>query len=170
VKPEKCQFHTDTIEYLGFIISPNGVSMDPTKGHVIHDWPVPQSLKEVQSFLGFANFYRCFIDQYSSIITLLMQLMWKDTTFAWSTNVQSTFDQLKHTFASAPILVHFDPNLPTILETNSSDHVISRILSQVQPDGSLWPVAFHSHTMQLAEQNYNIYTKELLAIVDSFHS
>ena len=57
-KPEKCQFHTDTTEYLGFIVSPKGVAMDPAKTKVIGDWPTPRNLKEVQSFLGFANFYR----------------------------------------------------------------------------------------------------------------
>ena len=67
-KPEKCQFHTDTTEYLGFIVSPKGVAMDPAKTKVIGDWPTPRNLKEVQSFLGFANFYRRFIDAYSRIV------------------------------------------------------------------------------------------------------
>ena len=142
--------------------------MDPSKGHVIHNWPSPCHLKELQSFLGFANFYHHFIHQYSSIVSPLTHLTHKDTPFVWSSNADSAFLLLKIAFSSAPILVHFNPTLPTILETNSSDYTISGILSQPQPDGSLHPVTFHSHTMQLAERNYNIYNKELLTVVDSF--
>src|SRR5882724_8197643 len=169
-KPEKCSFHTDSVEYLGFIISPSGISMDPSKGCVIRDWPVPRNLKELQSFLGFANFYRHFIHQYSSIVSHLTRLTHKDTPFIWSSNAHSSFTLLKDTFSDAPILIHFNPTLPTILETDSSDYAISGILSQPQPDGSLRPVAFHSRTMQPAERNYDIYDKELLAVVDCFRS
>jgi len=167
-KPEKCSFHTDSVEYLGFIISPSGISMDPSKGRVIRDWPVPRHLKELQSFLGFANFYRHFIHQYSSIVSHLTCLTRKDTPFDWSSDTHASFMLLKHAFSSAPILVHFNPTFPTILKTDSSDYAISGILSQPQPDGSLHPVTFHSCTMQPVEQNYNIYDKELLAVVDCF--
>jgi len=169
-KPEKCSFHTDSVEYLGFIISPSGISMDPSKGRVICDWPVPRNLKELQSFLGFANFYRHFIHQYSSIVSHLTRLTHKDTPFIWSSDAHSSFTLLKDTFSDAPILIHFNPTFPTILETDSSDYAISGILSQPQPDGSLRPVAFHSRTMQPAERNYDIYDKELLAVVDCFRS
>ena len=68
-KLDKCTFHTDTIEYLGFIVSPSGLSMDTAKTQVIRDWPPLRNVKDVQSFLGFANFYRRFIANYSDIVT-----------------------------------------------------------------------------------------------------
>jgi len=67
----KCTFHTDTVEYLGYILSPMGLTMDPTKVQTIQDWPEPRKVKDVQSFLGFANFYRRFIHKYSNIVVPL---------------------------------------------------------------------------------------------------
>ena len=164
-KLEKCTFHTDTIEYLGFIVSPAGLSMDTAKTQVIRDWPTPRNVKEVQSFLGFANFYRRFIANYSDTVVPLTRLTRKDTPFVWSDKCQKAFDTLKASFTSAPILVHFDPALPIVIETDGSDYAIAAILSQVTPsDNDLHPVAFHSRTMQPAELNYEIYNKELLAI------
>src|SRR5882724_8359963 len=169
-KPEKCSFHTDSVEYLGFIISHSRISMDPSKGCVIRDWPVLRNLKELQSFLVFANFYRHFIHQYSSIVSHLTRLTRKDTPFTWSSNAHSSFTLLKDAFSDAPILIHFNPTFPTILKTDSSNYAISGILSQPQPNGSLRPVTFHSRTMQAVERNYDIYKKELLAVVDCFRS
>ena len=165
----KCTFHTDTIEYLGFIVSPAGISMDSAKTQVISDWPVPKNVKEVQSFLGFANFYRRFIANYSDIVVPLTRLTRKDTPFIWSPACQTAFEGLKHAFTTAPVLIHFDPKLPIVVETDGSDYAIAAILSQVTvEDGDLHPVAFHSRTMQPAELNYEIYNKELLAIYDAF--
>ena len=156
-KPEKCQFHTDTTEYLGFIVSPKGVAMDPAKTKVIGDWPTPRNLKEVQSFLGFANFYRRFIDAYSRIVRPLTNLTQKDTPFQWSPPQEAAFQQLKSAFQSAPVLAHFDPDHQIIIETDASDFAIGTILSQLQPaDNDIHPVAFHSRTMAPAERNYDI--------------
>ena len=165
-KPEKCQFHTDTTGYLGFIVSPKGVAMDPAKTKVIGDWPTPRNLKEVQSFLGFANFYRRFIDAYSRIVRPLTNLTQKDTPFQWSPPQEAAFQQLKSAFQSAPVLAHFDPDHQIIIETDASDFAIGTILSQLQPaDNDIHPIAFHSRTMAPAERNYQIYDKELLAII-----
>ena len=136
-----------TIEYLGFIVSPAGISMDSAKTQVISDWPVPKNVKEVQSFLGFANFYRRFIANYSDIVVPLTRLTRKDTPFIWSPACQTAFEGLKHAFTTAPVLIHFDPKLPIVVETDGSDYAIAAILSQVTvEDGDLHPVAFHSRT------------------------
>ena len=143
--------------------------MDPAKTKVIGDWPTPRNLKEVQSFLGFANFYRRFIDAYSRIVRPLTNLTQKDTPFQWSPPQEAAFQQLKSAFQSAPVLAHFDPDHQIIIETDASDFAIGTILSQLQPaDNDIHPIAFHSRTMAPAERNYDIYDKELLAIVESF--
>ena len=166
---DKSEFHLDSIEYLGYILSPAGISMDPAKIDVILKWPAPAVVKEVQSFLGFANFYRRFIQKYSQIARPLHNLTGKNVPFVWNEKCQSAFDPLKSSFTSAPILAHFDPENPIVLETDGSEYAIAGILSQVNHfTNELHPIAFYSRSMQPAELNYDIYDKELLAIYESF--
>ena len=70
-RPDKCRFSSNTVEYLGFILTKEGLKMDPSKVQTIQDWPKPRKVKDIQSFLGFANFYCCFISDYSDIVILL---------------------------------------------------------------------------------------------------
>jgi RNase H-like domain found in reverse transcriptase/Reverse transcriptase (RNA-dependent DNA polymerase)/Integrase zinc binding domain/Integrase core domain/Chromo (CHRromatin Organisation MOdifier) domain len=167
--PTKSEFHCDSIEYLGFIVTPGGITMDPAKVEVVTTWPEPTNVKELQSFLGFANFYRRFIHKYSALARPLHNLTRKNTRYAWSPQCQTAFDALKTAFTSAPILAHFDPTFPTVVETDSSDYAIAGVLSQINPEtGNMHPLAFYSRSMQPAELNYDIYDKELLAIYESF--
>ncbi|SGZ26524.1 BQ5605_C024g09932 [Microbotryum silenes-dioicae] len=163
--PKKCEFNRTSTEYLGFIISPSGVSMSQDKVKAITSWPTPTSLKELQQFLGFCNFYRRFIEGYSRVIAPLTRLLKKNTPFLLDSAALSSLDRLKQIFTSGAILCHFNPLLPSIIETDASDFAISGILSQVT-DGHLRPVAFMSRKMLPAEQNYEIHDKELLAIVE----
>ncbi|EEB88864.1 hypothetical protein MPER_13114 [Moniliophthora perniciosa FA553] len=98
LKLKKCEFHTKEVEYLGVIVTPNGVRMDPSKVKVIRDWPVPTNLKELQAFLGFANFYRRFIDNYSGIVKPLTTLTSKNKSWEWTKERQSVFELLKEAF------------------------------------------------------------------------
>jgi transposase InsO family protein len=164
VKAEKSEFFIDTIEFLGYIISPEGVSMAQSKVQAVLDWPTPATVREVQQFLGFANFYRRFIDGYSRIISPITKLIRKSSKFLWSSAAEEAFKSLKHRFTSAPILKHYNPALQSVIETDSSDFAISAILSQYH-DGILHPIAFMSRKMAPAEQNYDIREKELLALV-----
>jgi transposase InsO family protein len=167
-KLEKCSFDQNQVEFLGYIVSSSGISMDPTKVQTILDWKTPQSVRDVQCFLGFANFYRKFIKDYSKIVLPLTQLTQKDQVFIWSTNANSAFEGLKQAFTSAPILIHVDPAKRFVLEADASDFALGSVLSQTGDDGRLHPVAFHSRKFEPAEINYEIHDKELLAIVDSF--
>ena len=168
-RPHKCQFHTKSVEYLGVIVTPNGITMDPGKIQTILDWPAPKTVKELQSFLGFANFYRRFIDNYSGIVVPLTRLLRKDIKWKWGERQQQVFDLLKEAFTAAPILRHFDPKLPVIVECDASDYAIAAIVSQIDPiTQEIRPVAFHARTMISAELNYDVYDKELLAIYEAF--
>lgn len=163
---DKCEFSVTTTEYLGFIISPDGVCMSPEKVAAILEWPTPSNVKQLQSFLGFANFYRRFIHQYSAIIQPLTNLLKKGARFTWDDSCTKAFDTLKHAFTSAPILTHFDPDLPLRLETDASDSAISGVLSQLHHDQRWHPVCFHSRKLTPPERNYTISEKELLPIVE----
>src|SRR5882757_1538561 len=109
-KLEKCNFSIDTTNFLGYIVSPDGLQMDDAKIQVIKDWPTPRKVKEIQSFLGFANFYRCFIANYSDITIPLTCLTHKNFLWHWTTIYDDTFRLLKSAFSSVPILCHFNPS------------------------------------------------------------
>ena len=167
-KIEKCDFSVDTTNFLGFIISPQGLQMDESKIKVIQDWPAPRKVKEVQSFLGFANFYRRFIAHYSKITVPLTRLTRKSAPWYWSPECDLAFRLLKEAFTTAPILHHFDPTLPPVVETDASDYAIAGIISLRTDDGDVHPVAFYSRTLSGAELNYDTHDKELLAIFHAF--
>jgi hypothetical protein len=168
LKPEKCEFHQREVKYLGFIISTSGTKMDPAKVATIQEWLKPQNVKDVQSFLGFANFYRRFVKGYSNIVTLMTRLTRKNTHFIWSDEYSQSFKTLKQAFTTAPILRHFDYDREIIVETDASDYVSASVLSQYDDEGILHLVAFFSKKHTPAECNYEIYDKELMPIVRAF--
>ena len=167
-KIEKCEFDVDTTSFLGFVISPDGLKMDDSKVQVIRDWPTPRKVKDVQSFLGFANFYRRFIANYSDMSVPLTRLTRKSIRWEWTPECREAFRLLKDAFTSAPILHHFDPALPPIVETDASDYAVAGILSLRTDDGDIHPIAFYSRTLHGAELNYDTHDKELLAIFEAF--
>jgi hypothetical protein len=168
LKPEKCRFHCQEVKYLGLIISMEGIKMDPKKITTVQDWEAPRNLKDIRAFLGFANFYRRFVRNYSKIVQPLTLLTWKGVAFAWKEEQQRAFDDLKNTFTSAPVLARFDLDRDVIVETDDSDYVSAGVLSQYDDEGILHPVAFFSKKHSPAECNYEIYDKELIAIVRAF--
>ncbi|KAM3518662.1 hypothetical protein MY4038_010033 [Beauveria bassiana] len=164
----KCEFHVQEVQYLGLIVGTNGIQMDPRKVSAVVHWPTPKNVKDVQSFLGFANFYRRFIRDFVAKASPLTKLTKKDVPFVWNTECETAFTELKLAFTSAPILQHFDPDKPSTVECDSSDYVNAGCLSQPDDAGILHPVAFFSRKLIPAECNYDIYDKELMAIVRAF--
>ena len=142
--------------------------MDPKKIVTIRDWKTPTSVKEVQSFLGLANYYRRFISRFGHIASPLTDLTKKNETFRWTERAQEAFNRLKEAITSEPVLVMFDPTRPVELETDASDYALGAQLGQRDDQGKLHPVAFYSHKLIGAELNYPIYDKEFLAIVNAF--
>ena len=128
--------------------------MSPEKVKSIQDWPEPWKVKDMQSFLGFTNFYRCFIDNYSGIVTPLTCLTHKGIPWNFSDSCRSAFQNLKNTFTSAPILTHWVPDAPIIIETDASDYAIAGILSIRCPDEEIRPVTYYSQTLSALELNY----------------
>ena len=111
------------------IVSAQGLKMCEDKVQVIKEWPVPKNVKEVQSFLGFSNFYRRFICDYSRIAAPLTALTCKDQLFQWTSQANDSFNELQVRFCQAPVLMHPDFQRPFIIETDASDTAIGRILS-----------------------------------------
>ncbi|KAJ1599477.1 hypothetical protein NDA14_002828 [Ustilago hordei] len=147
-KLSKCEFHTKTVEFLGYIIKPTGIEMDPEKVRTVKEWPMPESIHDIQRFLGFANFYRRFIAHFARIakpLTALVKPIERFKKFELPEEAQQAFHKLIQAFTSAGVLQHFDYHLPTRLETDA--------------------MAFYSRKMSSAEKNYEIHDKELLAVV-----
>jgi hypothetical protein len=172
LKPEKCSFDQTAIEYLGVIISAGNVRIDPAKVQGITKWPCPTKVKEIQLFLGFCNFYQCFIHDYSKIAHPLFQLTKKDMPFTWTTDTQAAFDTLIRAFTTAPVLMLPDCMHPFRLVMDASNFAMGAILEQPDLFNCWHPVTYFSKLLLPAEQNYNIHDKELLAIIcalESFH-
>ncbi|MBW0530402.1 hypothetical protein O181_070117 [Austropuccinia psidii MF-1] len=163
-KASKCLFHVSSLEYLGYIVSSEGLKMDQEKVQQILNWPPPRNLKAFQSFLGFTNPYRRFIKNYSKKISSVTSFLEKYPCFPLNEKALSQFHQLKESFTTAPILSHFKPSLPTIVETNATNYALGAVLSQVSDSGK-HPIAFDSHKHIPEELNYEIDDKELHGIV-----
>ena len=169
ISAEKCEWRKQEVEFLGYLIGRDGIRMSPEKIEAVLAWKSPSSLVEVQQFLGFANFYRRFIENYSRVARPLTELTKKTAdTWTWTPEAELAFNELKHRFTTAPILAQFDPQRAAIVEPDASDFALGTILSQRDNETRLHPVAFHSRKFSPAEINYDIHDKELLAIVDAF--
>ena len=144
LKASKCEFHRNSVEFLGMIVSAQGLTMCEDKVHVIKEWPIPKIVKEVQSFLGFANFYRRFICNYSQIAIPLTTLTQKNQVFQWTHQANKAFEELKARFCQAPVLIHPDFQRPFVIETDAFDTAMGGILSQYASDGHLHPCAYQT--------------------------
>jgi len=166
-KPEKCLFHAQNIEFLGFMVTPNGISMYNAKTDAISIWLTPTNLKAVQAFLGFTNFLlpvHCGIFQHNHPLNLPHPQ--GHSLHLGSQPHCGIKDPRLHTGTT---LAHFNPDNPIVVETDASDYAIAVISSQISPDdGNIHPITFYSHSMQPTELNYKIYNKELLAIFEAF--
>jgi len=163
---EKCEFHWKQIEYLGLVISENKVAMDPVKVAGVHEWPVPENQTDVQAFIGFVNFYRRFIQDFSTIARPLFNLTRSNQAWNWGAKEQEAFERLKMAVTTAPTLASPQDLEPFRIEADSSDFTSGAVLSQQLPGEEKWhPVAFYSKSLSPVERNYEIHDKEMLAII-----
>ena len=139
--------------------------MDPVKLWGIADWPLPKTVKDIQSFLGFRNYYRKFIDGYGDLTTLLNKLLRKDKKFEWTSPWQLAFNTLKVRFLEAPVLQMPDPLKPFVVRSDTSKFASGAVLQQQDTNGDWHPCSYLSQSFNAMEQNYKIYDRKLLAII-----
>ncbi|KAK3522300.1 hypothetical protein QTP86_001906 [Hemibagrus guttatus] len=166
VKLEKCEFYRSSVTFLGYVISHQGVEMNVVKVRAVTEWPAPTTMRELQHFLGFTNFYRRFIRNYSSVAGPLTSLLrGKPKKLTWTDQAWTAFQQLKNCFTTAPILRHPDPDLPFMVEVDASSSGLGAVLSQRHGEpGKLHPCVFYSRKLTATEVNYDVGNRELLAI------
>ena len=185
LKPEKCQFERTKVEFLGVVLKDGTISMDPTKVKGVADWPPPRCLRDVRAFLGFTGFYRYFVPNYSLIARPLIDLTKKATPFHWGPPQFKAFEHLKTLMCRSPVLRQPDYTKPFFVATDASAYGVGAVLSQEGEsrtvlrrknlkDPKLYrhtfkpvqhPIAYYSNTFLTAERNYDIYERELLAVI-----
>ena len=165
LKPSKCHFAQQQVQYLGHLISKDGVAVDPSKVEAVTSYPQPTDVKELRGFLGLANYYRRFVQGFASIAQPLYKLTRKNARgFNWTSQCQQAFDQLKKLLVNPPILAYPQFDLPFVVHTDASDHAIGGVLSQVQ-DGKERVIAYWSRQLNKAQRNYSTIEREALAVV-----
>src|SRR5271165_7173130 len=162
----KCHLLQKAVRFLGSIVSENGIAPDPEKIQTLKDWPVPNDLKQVQSFVAFAGYYRRHIEHFTDHARPLHRLSCKDTPFLWGDNEQKAFETLRDKLMSAPVVKAPLPDGLFILDTDASDEGLGACLQQEQgPNKDVFVIAYASKSIQESERNYCTTRKELLAIV-----
>jgi hypothetical protein len=159
VKRSKCSFACQSLEYLGHIVSADGVSTDPRKTQAMQDWPQPTNVTELRGFLGLTGYYRKFVKNYGIIARPLTNLL-KKKGFIWSDQATAAFLALKAAMTSTPVLQLPDFNKQFVVETDACDLGIGAVLMQEQH-----PLAFLSKPLSTAHQQLSIYEKEFLALL-----
>ena len=167
LKPSKCEFHKNEVEYFGMIVGNGAIRIDPVKVQGITEWPTPACVKDVCSFLGFCNFYRAFIPDFSNIARPLNDLTCKNHQWDWSVACEAAFQQLKAVCASEPVLKTPDWSKPFVMHTDASGYALGVVIAQEHADG-MHPIAFHSRSLLPAERNYDVHDHELVGVVFGF--
>ena len=171
LKPEKCLFEQQRMEFLGVVLENGTIQMDPAKIKGVEDWPQPKTVRDVRAFLGFTGFYRYFVPNYSVIARPLIDLTKKATPFHWDPPQQKAFLTLKSHMCSQPVLKQPDYDKPFFLATDASAYGVGAVLSQeggFNPRTKKFiqqPIAYYSTTFTPTERNYDIYERELLAVI-----
>ncbi len=162
---DKCEFEVKSTKYLEFILEvEKDVQMNSQKIKAIMNWQVFKSVKRVQSFINFANFYWKFIKNFFNLIMSMMTLIQKNTFFKWTEKADQDFKKLKTMFISVLILVLFDHTCTTVMKTDFSNWCIDKTLLQLMND--VWRFcAYYSKKNASAKCNYEIYDKKMLIII-----
>lgn len=165
VQLDKCEFLKKECEFLGHIVTQDGIKPNPNKIEKILDWPIPKTTTQIKGFLGILGYYRKFIRDFAKLTKPLTKCLKKDAKIIHNDEFISCFNDCKHLLTTDPILKYPDFNKKFILETDASDFALGAVLSQKFDDGKEHPIAYASRTLNETECNYSATEKELLAIV-----
>ncbi|GBG81934.1 hypothetical protein CBR_g34116 [Chara braunii] len=163
INTKKCEFGRTRILYLGHEVSADGIRPEDAKVASIRDWPRPQSVTEVRSFLGMCGYYRNFIKNYSTITSPLTDLTRLDTPWDWTDECEAAFKRLKHALTHHEVLMVLDPQRPFVVTTDASQYGIGAVLAQ-QEGKKLRPIEYMSKKMPSKKLAESTYERELYAL------
>ena len=163
----KSKFCVTQVNYLGYVIGNGGITTDPEKVRAIHDWPVPKTIRQVRGFLGLAGWYRRFIENFSTVVFPITELLSRKKVFKWTDEAQEAFDKVKTLLTSAPVLSNPDFSKKFFLHCDASDFGIGAVLAQLDDQGQERPIAYMSKKLNSAQRNYSVTEKECLAAVEA---
>lgn len=159
-KFSKCDFYKEEIQYLGHIITREGITVDPEKIRTIMEWPVPKDVTDIRSFMGLAGYYRRFVEGFSRVEYPITSLQKKGKAFKWTLECQRSFEQLKHLLTTAPILSIADPHKDHVVCTDANKEGVGGVLMQ---EGKI--IAYESRKLKEHEKKYSAYDLELAAVI-----
>ena len=165
VKPEKCMWKVREVGFLGVIIGEDGVRTEKEKVQEVIEWPIPKSMKDVQKFLGLANYYKWFVKDFSRIAKPLHEMTRKEMKWSWRERQQKAFEELKERFMTEPVLITSDLDKEMRVEANTSDFVTGGVLLMKCENERWRPVAYIFKSLNEAERNYEIHNKKMLVII-----
>ena len=165
VKPKKCKWKVREVRFLKVVIGPDGIKMEEEKVNGVLEWLTPKYVKDVQKFLGLANYYCQFIEGFTSIARSLHDLVKKDQKWNWTEKQKEAFRKLKKRFTWRPVLTASDLDKKMRVEVDMSDYAMEEVLLMEYKDRKWKPVAFLSKSLNETERNYKIHNKEILAII-----
>jgi len=165
VKLEKCKWKVREVEFLGVVIGPEGIKMEKEKVKGVLEWPTLRCVKDMQKFLGLANYYRRFIEGFAMVARPLHDLVKKDKKWDWTERQEKAFKELKEWFTKELVLAAPDIDKKMRMEVDASDYATGGVLSMECEDGLWRPVVFLSKSLNETERNYEIHDKQMLAIV-----
>lgn len=163
----KSQFCVTEVNYLGYIIGNGGIKTDPDKINSILNWPSPKNIKQVRGFLGLAGWYRRFIANFSTIVWPITEVLSTKRKFVWTSEAQTSFDEIKRLLTSAPVLTNPDFSKKFYLHCDASDVGIGAVLIQMDEDGNEKPIAYMSKKLNSAQRNYSVTERECLAAIEA---
>ena len=164
-KRAKCAFLCDAVDYLGHCIDAAGLHTLLSKVEAVTQAPKPQDLAELRSFLGLLHYYGKFLPSLATVLQPLNNLLKADAQWVWTEECSKAFETAKQLLVQAPVLAHYDPDLPICLAGDASAYGIGAVISHIYPDGSERPIAFSSRTLSAAERNYAQLEKEAVSLV-----
>lgn len=165
LRRDKCRFMQERVDYLGHTLDAQGIHTSTQKVKAILEAPTPGNVHQLRSFLGLLNYYGKFLPNLATLLHPLHALLKSGQPWVWSHHCEMAFQKAKKTLADAPVLAHYDPQLPIVLAGDASSYGLGAVISHKMPDGSERPVAYASRTLTESEKNYSQIEREALSLV-----
>jgi len=164
LKASKCRLFREEVNFLGHVISANGIAADPSKIDAVRQWPRPKNLTELRSFIGLYSYYRKFVAGFATLAKPLLFLTTKGQPFIWGEEHEESFLTLKARLIESPVLASPNDEGEYVLDTDASQYGLGAILQQKQGD-DIHVIAYASRCLSRAERNYNTTRRELLVVI-----